>query len=419
MARNKQTGSEEFELSTYSKSNRIINAKGKSTALGLKLFAVGIREARKNKDGTITATVSGTQLRKLFGNNNGSFYTQIKDLIKPEDEAKPSILDWRIYIQNDETEKIEGINVVNDAKFENGELSLTFNRKIENDIYGLRDNYARLSLQTTIDLQSPYSIRLYEIFKAFMDRERAVTKNPGPYYMTYQYDDFKQLLGLLNPAVDTGSARKTRKKEMFPDYTHFRRGVLDKAQKELNAISTVHMEYEPIRTGRGAKVTALKFILTRQEGSGRDSQEQNKSGERVIDTSSREMTDEKFAVISRVSGMFMKLGLSLIDIKAVCDAAEYNEDKLRSAYELGCVAKNVDNMTGWLIAAIRGDYKPSGKAGSSAAASDSADVPAAHSGAGQNSAGKKSARIRSRNEFNNFQQNQYDFDDLESRLINS
>lgn len=399
---------ERLELTTYSKSNRIINAKGKSTALGLKIFAVGVREAKQNEDGSITAIVAGQQLRELFGNYNGSFYTQIKDLIHPTDETKPSILDWRIYIENAETEKIEGINVINDAKFEDGELSLTFNNKIKNDIYGLKDNYGKMSLATTIKLQSPYSIRMYEMFKAYMDKERAVTHNEGPYYITYNYDDFKQTLGLINPAQDVAAARKARKKELFPTYTSFRKNVLDKARSELNEISSVHMDYMPIRSGRGGRVTGLQFTLMRQNGSeGVELQAERAAA--IIDTTGTEMTDAKFLIISEVSEMLREARLSLVDIKAICDAAGYDQNKIRTAYELSRHAKGIDNLTGWLISAVREGYQPREEQ-----TEDRTDTIGRR---GRSTAGKTGRGKTTKNSFHNFEQNVYDFEELEQQII--
>lgn len=388
----------------YIKSNRIINAKGKSTALGLKIFAVGVIEAKQNEDGSITAVVAGQQLRELFDNYNGSFYTQIKDLIKPTDESKPSILDWRIYVENEETEKIEGINVINDAKFEDGELSLTFNNKIKNDIYGLKDNYGMMSLATTIQLQSPYSIRMYEMFKAFMDRERAITGNNGPYYVTYSYDDFKQTLGLINPAQDLAAAKKSKKKELFPSYTSFRKNVLDKARQELNEISSVHMDYMPIRSGRGGRVTGLEFILSRQNQNGSEGVQDHPAA--VVDTSSNEMTDAKFLIITEVSQLLQNSGLSLVDIKAVCDAACYDQEKIRAAYMLSQHAGNIENLTGWLISAIRNDYQPR----------ETEDSKMTKSVKKESASGRTRKRA-AKNSFQDFEQNEYDFEALEQQII--
>ena len=42
----------------------------------------------------------------------------------------------------------------------------------------------------------------------------------------------------------------------FPD---FRRKVLEKAQLEINELTDINIEFEPIKTGR--KVTSIKFII--------------------------------------------------------------------------------------------------------------------------------------------------------------
>ena len=42
----------------------------------------------------------------------------------------------------------------------------------------------------------------------------------------------------------------------FPD---FRRFVLEKAQSEINELTDITIEFDPIKTGR--KVTSIKFII--------------------------------------------------------------------------------------------------------------------------------------------------------------
>lgn len=240
------------------------------------------------------------------------------------------------------------------------------------------------------------------MFKAYMDRERAITHNEGPYYITYSYDDFKQTLGLINPAQDVAAAKKSKKKELFPTYTSFRKNVLDKARQELNEISSVHMDYMPVRSGRGGRVTGLQFILARQNKDGGEPSTQEQTPV-VVDTSSNEMTDAKFAIISEVSMILQGAPLSLVDIKAICDAAGYDKEKVRIAYELSQHASGIDNLTGWMISAIREGYQPR-------------DNKAADSGSRSKGTARSGKSRTRKNGFNDINQNEYDFEELEQQL---
>lgn len=396
------------EISTiYRKSNSLINAKGKSSSLGLKLFAIGILMAHPNDDGTITAKVSGQELRELFNKRSGSFYTEIKELIKPAEETKPGILDWRIYIEDQEHERLTGLNVVTSASFENGELELTFNSKLKNHIYGLKGNYGSLSISTTIQLQSPYSIRCYEIFKSFMDRERAVSKNEnGPYILEYDLTELKQTLGLIR--VVKTKDNEEDKQERLASFSNFKVGVLERVKNELNDISSIHVDYVPIRSGKGGKVTSIRFILNRQDDA------QTRARKAAAAKSEAEITNEKFNILSEAAEILKDTDISLIDIKAICDAADFDLEKIKTAYELSKHAGNIESITGWMISAIRKGYKPSASVGSKS-----------NSGKTKSSTAAKKPRKKqtkqetgSRNTFNNFEQNEYDFNELEKRLLN-
>ena len=64
---------------SYKKSNELINAKGRGTLLSQKLFAIGMQHLRVDETNNVVATVYGSDLRKIFGSNSGSLFTQIGD----------------------------------------------------------------------------------------------------------------------------------------------------------------------------------------------------------------------------------------------------------------------------------------------------------------------------------------------------
>lgn len=371
----------------YKKSNRLINAKGRSNSLGLKLFAISVRNIELSKDGSLVAHVSGTELRELFNRKSGSFYTQIRDLIKPADETKASLLDWRMYIEKGD--ELRGVNIITDATFKDGQLDVRFNSLVKDEIYDLKGNYSSLNLLYSIQMSSPYGIRFYEIFKSHMDLERARTGNNGPYIVVYDIDELKRTLGIINPiGKDKGTAA-------YQSYTSFRRNVLDKALSELNTITNIHCIYEGIRSGKGGKIVGVRFTLTRTD------QKKKTTQPSVIDTTSNEMTDAKFAFISRINDLLSAEGVSLIDIKAICDAAEYNEQKICTAYELEKHAKNVENFTAWMIAAIKGGYQPS-------------ETTQKIQKTKNNTSSKRRKR---KDSFDNFEEREYDIDAIEKKLL--
>ena len=175
--------SEEYNIDllkgkNYSKSNALVNSKGKANLLAQKLFAIGIQQAKEDKTGILTAELRGTDLRKVFGNTNGSFYDEIKSLVEPI-QGKPSLMDWRIVYSDDTTKSVEAINIVTDCKFEDGIFQMRFNNKVNKEIRELKQNYTVFSLAETIPLKSIYSFKLYEMLKSEYDRQDYIAKKSG------------------------------------------------------------------------------------------------------------------------------------------------------------------------------------------------------------------------------------------------
>ena len=357
----------------YRKANTLINSKGRSTLLVQKLFAVSIAKAEHNPDdNTLEANIYGTDLKKIFGVKGGSFYEHIKSAIEPA-KNKPSILDWRIIYSNDETQEIEAINVITDASFKNGVLNVRYNNKITPYLTNLQSNYTVLSLAEAVQLNSVYSFRLYEILKAEMDRQRAITKRPGPYYVQYHLTDLKLRLGIIDSQADPEIISALKKGN--PDYDkiekqadkldgagklktfgNFKKFALDKAQKELNETTSIWFDYEPVKAGRGGKVVNIRFII--------DVNPKVKNSNIVEEKAIKSTAIDSMEVMDQIQDIIdQKIKFS--EIRAIAEAADYDINKVKAAYDLSKKAKNIDNFVGWMISAIKNDYKAAGSVNSS------------------------------------------------------
>ncbi len=417
----------EYDLSAlagrhYSKSNNIINAKGTTSLMAQKLFAVGVQQAELEKsNGQLVSKLYTTDLKKIFNANGGSFYEHIRELAEPEKD-KPSLLDWRIVYTNDETEEIEAINVVTDCKYSDGVLEMRYNNKVTKELYELKENYTQFSLEETIPLKSIYSYRIYEILKSEYDKQSYIAHKRGenlddakPYVLSINLVDLKLRLGIIDPnenrdiinalkksnvdfdligKLAEDAAKEKRKKEnkitdeeddelkkaaKYSDYSAFRKNTILVAQKELAKKTSISFEFEPIKTGRGGKVVGIRFFI----------RSKNKNKKTVIEE--KVLTqEEKEEFIDQINEL-VEFKAKIKDLRAIADASEYDFTKVEKAYEvLKNVKGGVENPTGFMIKAIKDNYElPSG-------------------GFGQK-----------KNSFNNFDQNEYDFDELERKLIDN
>ncbi len=394
----------------YSKSNSLINAKGTTSLLAQKIFSVGIQQAQlDDRTGQLVTTLHGGDLRKIFGNKGGSFYEHIKDLVEPEKE-KASLLDWRIIYTNDTTKELEALNVVTDCKFKDGILEMRYNNRITDQLYQLKENYTMFSLEETIPLKSIYSYRIYEILKAEFDKQSYIAHKRGenldnsePYIMVMNLTDLKLRLGIIDPnenkeiinalkksnidfdyieqlSQETAERKKgkgTSKtgKAKYSVFSTFRKNTLDKAKEELDEMTSIRFEYEPIKSGRGGKIHSIRFKIYDKKKTVVDVVEKKKI--RVL------TQEERDEFIDSLNDIIMER-LKIRDLRAIAEAADYDITKVEKAYRIMSSKNNVNDVTAFMISAIREGYEEPVK--------------------------RKSA-------FNPFEQRGYDFAELEKQLL--
>ncbi len=362
----------------YQKSNALINSKGKANLLAHKLFAIGIQQAKEDKKtGILTATLRGTDLKKIFGTNSGSFYNKIKALVYPG-KNNPSILDWRIILFDDVNQRVEAINVITDCTFVDGILEIRFNNKLNNQIREMKANYTIFLLSETIPLKSIYSYRLYEILKSEYDKQEYLTKKNGTWkpnavhILDIDITDLKLRFGVIDASTSTEITNALMKSspnyleieklaEKLPDelkeehvkfkrFDNFKRNTLDKPQAELAKKTSIYFEYEQLKKGKGGKTTGIRFYIHKK---------QNQSD--VIEEPRLELlTEEKEEFLDNLSDTIQQK-LKPKELRSIAEAANYDMEIIKEKYELS-KAQNVDNFVGWMISAIKDDYSPATKA---------------------------------------------------------
>lgn len=375
-----------LESVKYRKSNKLINARGRSSATVHKLFTVAISEAKLERNGKkAVAIIPGTKLRKIFGTYAGSFYNTIRDACNSQTH-NPDLLSWRLGIENPDKETFEFVNVVESAKFERGELEVVFTERVTREITGLKANYTEFYRYITLKMRSSYSMVLYEQLSSQADYMRATSKDhsEGPYEITYSIEDLRAIFSL-----DYQKDKKTVK-HLYMQYTDFKKNVLDVAKKEINELTPITVEYKPIRAGRGGKNVGISFTVTRKD-----------AGKKTDAPLSEEEVARRKIVFADVVILLAPEGLNIQDVQTLCQAADYDMERIEKAYNLSKESSTeIKNLTGWLLSAIQKGYD------------------AAPEVAPKKEEPKKKKRGRTKkNSFTDFEQNEYDFDELEQKLL--
>ena len=376
---------------TYKKSNELINAMGKGTALSQKLFAIGMQNIKVDETNNVVATIYGTELRKMFKSSSGSLYEHIEALCDRQIKGS-TIFDWNLLMKDKENGKIEAHQVVTDASFKNGTLTLRYNNSLTDKIVNLQKDYTVLSLADTLSLKSVYSLRLYEMLKSAYDYQRAITKMQGEMVLEYKLTELKLELGIINSG---GSKEiKAELEKEYPDYDRidelaektgqtkykeykiFNRNVLSKAKEELNQKTSIKVDYEPIKNGR--KTEGIRFFVTKKDAEvAKANTDAHINKDEILDDLIDLMHDD----------------FKLREIRELAELAEYDFDKIKKAYEyMNNYSKPIDVPIAFMKDCIKNEYY-----------------------------NNKTTKFRpKKNTFNDFEQRgDYNFEELEKQLLDN
>ena len=339
---------------SYKKSNELINAMGKGTALSQKLFAIGMQHITVDNTNNVVATIYGTDLRKMFKSSSGSLYEHIEALCDRQIKGA-TIFDWNLLMKDKENGKIEAHQVVTDASFKDGTLKLRYNNSLTDKIVNLQKNYTVLSLADTLSLKSVYSLRLYEMLKSAYDYKKALTKEAGEQAFDYNLTELKLELGIINSG---GSKEiKSELEKDFPDYDRidelaektgqtkykeykiFNRNVLSKAKDELNKKTSLNVDYEPIKSGRRA--VGIRFFVSQKESVAEKSKSLIINKDEVLDD-----------LIDLLHNDF-----KVREIREIAESAEYDFEKIRKSYEyMLSYPSKIDVPIAFLKECIKNEY---------------------------------------------------------------
>lgn len=103
-------------------------------------------------------------------------------------------------------------------------------------LFDLGQRFTQYQLYNILAMKSAFSVRLYELLKSYEYKK----------VQTFDLDELKKLL----------MVEDVRSYNNFKD---FRRKVLEKAQEEINELTDLNIEYEPITKGR--KVVKVTFYI--------------------------------------------------------------------------------------------------------------------------------------------------------------
>ena len=367
------------------KSNTLIQSIGKTTLISNKVFLTALLNVEKREGCPSALTSYYKNLENICGadfshglvseftnadmrnfmTKSGSYYKSIEELM---DSNSPDSLkkQWGIMINRPEDGLYGFVDVITAMIYDSkkGKLFVKFSdeKRIQEEIYNLKKNYTTLNYGVMMSFTSVYSYRIYEMLLSRIGYEDGSTKKKKDVYVfDYGLSELKYHLGILDPYINVNvkkaiSAAKTAEdfdriednistEHKMPRYNDFEKYSLKKAKAEINSIKDREFDfsYEPIRNGRGGKVTGVTLIMNRINS---------------IQTLQKPVLsdDEKDEIIDEIRDLITE-PLKTKDIRSIAETAGYDMEKIRKAYQVAeASTKKIDNLVGFMKKAIQNDY---------------------------------------------------------------
>lgn len=265
------------ESPNYQKSNFIISAVYKSTLLENRVLAVALSKMNKaveDKEGSLIVQLKVEELKSKFGVTGNSIYDNLE-------KASRKLVGGRVIGFSDpEHNRFEYVPLLTKASYEDSTFTLRFAPEMKKYLKDLSisGSFTPLNIETMLSFESVFAFRLYEILKskAYAPTGRSITSDTK-FQIIMSLSELKLELGVVNGelakvkavlmenktgAPDYDKAVEKAEEQMYAVYSEFRRVCLEPAIKEINKKTEMHVEYTPIRKGRGGKTTGLEFWVT-------------------------------------------------------------------------------------------------------------------------------------------------------------
>ena len=274
--------------------------------------------------------VNVAELAKKLGFNSKKL-EYLKETLEALVDCK---VKWNL-LNKDNQEKWGVASLLSEVEIENGICTYAFTPYLRYKLYNPRI-YARLNLQMQDRFTSRYALILWEVCFDYFDIVRKEGETPF-----ISLGTFKELIGL-----DKGE---------YPVFKFFNRDVIKPAIQEINELTGYFVEVEHRRLGR--KVGELKFRITKpkQISSGIPVQETVFADTYDLPEIARELVE---AGVSRREALRIEgQEWNAVDADALPaekpDFAEYVAEKI----QIAAYARNVSNPGGFIIQAIRENYR--------------------------------------------------------------
>lgn len=291
---------------------------------------------------------------ELLGVQDKSKYTEIPKITK---ELMKKVFEIK------EEKDIIQLSWLSSARYKTGEglVILKFDSSLKPYMLQLKELYTSYKLENILSLKSKYSLRLFEILKS----------NQFKKSWTIELEEFKKLLGATEKS--------------YSIYQNVKNRIIIQSQKELKEKTDINFDFEEIKTGR--KVTSLKFYIHSNKA-------RNINVPTTLDEVSASVLEDKKQGevdmqdgIQTIVNMMKEHSITSLEAMKIYKSADGDLDHITKVYNHFKNKKARDSFTGLIIDMVKPGVFIEPKKGFN------------------------------KTKFNNFTPRNYDYDELEKKLL--
>lgn len=344
-----------------SRSNVLIESKSSTSLFERKLLNIAIAKA-VIEDGELIARVTTKDVKNYLHISGNSIYTRLRD-------ASKETLGHVVSIEDEGKENFIMFNVVNKCEYRDGVFTTRFTKEMKPHIYNLKKDYTRMSLDVLCSFKSLFTTRIYEILRTQYYRfEKEASDEiivPRPPKAPYSLSELKFTLNVVDAnasktvkrLVEQGrfdEAIEEIKDASFEDWRNFRRKVLEVAKKELEEsnYSEICFDYEPVKSGKGGKVTGIRFKVRKNLNCTHHSDLWRIRGDEMLeiipDVLEAKQPGIQEGLILEVADIFGNEPITIQDIKTLILAADQDVESIKKAFAMAKQQTYINNLVGWM-----------------------------------------------------------------------
>ncbi len=356
--------------------NSLLQAREKASLLESKIELLAIARMNENMEEIEKKDIHGhaykvhlvriktKEIKLLCGNvKGGGIY---RDIMGAAAEMKR-----KIYIIADEkSNQFEIKSLYGDARYSNGTLEVEFNPDTEFLFTELKQNYAKIRLDIAFKFQTNGGLQLYKLLRTYLwelpDMDESTPQEELP-YLTKEYtvSQLRLLLGYVDlnqrdiqkeavkKSPDYDKIEEMEKKPKYKRWSDFSSRVLEPGIKEINSNSDIYISSIETQKGAHGKIEGVSIKMQHNRSFHEEKMQKKEIEIPLPNILSEEDIDDFLDEMQE----FMVESYKIKDLKAIAKAADYDMDRIKSAYGyMKSSSSDKSNAVGYMIAAIKNDY---------------------------------------------------------------